>query len=460
MHKNAIWAGIAIIAGIVVLFSLTKNKDNPSTANQSSSSTVYEHQLDNGMKILVQPDTRSPVVVSQVWYKIGSSYEYNGITGISHMLEHMMFKGTKELAPGEFSEIIAKNGGRENAFTSRDYTAYFQTIANDRLELCLRLEADRMRNVIFKNEEFLKERDVVAEERRLRYEDQPRSLTYEQFNATAFVSSPYRHPVIGWMEDIQAYNVADLEAWYKAWYAPNNATLVVVGDVDPQQVFKLAEKYFGPLQAGEIQPPKPQLEIPQRGKRRIEVQAASQVPYLLMGYKVPSLKNIEDPREAYALEVLAGILDGGDSARLSRQLVRGKQLAASAGAGYNLYSRMDSLFILSATPVGEIPINTLEQAILAEIEQLKQEPVSATELERVKTQVVAADIYQRDSMFYQGMRLGILETVGLGWTVMNDYVENIQSVTAEQVQAVANKYFINKHLTVAELVPTVQNSQP
>lgn len=421
---------------------------------------VHEYMLKNGMKILVQPDTRSPVVVSQVWYKVGSSYEHGGITGISHMLEHMMFKGTDDLAPGEFSEIIALNGGEENAATSKDYTWYFQSIANDRLELCIKLEAERMRDVIFSEDEFLKEREVVAEERRRRYEDNPQSVTYERFMASAFVNSPYHHQPIGWMQDIRAYTVEDAKHWYETWYAPNNATLVVVGDVEPDQVYRLAKKYFGPLKPSDIPRLKPRDEIPQLGVRRVEVHApGARVPYLLMGYQVPVLNTASDSQEVYALEVLSGILDGGESARLSRNIVRGKQLAVSAGAGYNPYSRLNDVFTFAATPVGSVSIERLEEALRKEVEKLKNEKVSEEELARVKAQVVAADVYQRDSMYYQAMQLGVLETVGLGWRRLEEYIPRVQSVTAEQIQAVARKYLTDRHLTVAELVPEATDNK-
>lgn len=442
--------GIFLIAQLLIITGCSESSAAPGT----TVGNVHEYTLRNGMKILVQPDTRSPVVISQVWYKVGSSYEYSGITGISHMLEHMMFKGTDDLAPGEFSEIIALNGGSENAATSKDYTWYFQSIANDRLELCLKLEADRMRDVIFNEEEFLKEREVVAEERRRRYEDNPQSLTYERFTATAFVNSPYHHLPIGWMEDIQAYTVEDAKLWYETWYAPNNATLVVVGDVEPDEVYRLAKKYFGPLKPSDIPKLKPRNEIPQLGPRHIEVHAArARVPYLLMGYQVPVLNTATDPGEIYALEVLAGILDGGESARLSRNIVRGQQLAVSAGISYNPYSRMSDLFTFVATPVGTVSVETLEDALRKEIEKLKKEKVSEAELARVKAQVVASDVYQRDSMYYQAMQLGVLETVGLGWRRLEEYIPQVQSITAEQVQAVARKYLIDRHLTRAELVP-------
>ena len=285
---------------------------------------VHEHIFSNGLKILVKEDHRAPVVVSQVWYKIGSSYEPGGITGISHMLEHMMFKGTKQYPAGEFSRIIAENGGQENAFTGSDYTAYFQTLEKSRLEISFKLESDRMRNLDLKAEELLKELQVVTEERRMRTDDQPRSKTQEQFNAAAFANSPYKNPVIGWPSDIANYKVEDLQAWYQQWYAPNNATLVVVGDVEAEQTIQLAEKYFASLQPSVIQPIKPQDEIEQKGVKKITVKAPAKLPFLMLGYKTPVLKTAQPQWEAYALEVLSGILDGGNSARLPARLKIGR----------------------------------------------------------------------------------------------------------------------------------------
>jgi zinc protease len=233
---------------------------------------VHEKVLDNGLKVLVKRDDRAPIVTSQVWYKVGSSYEFGGFTGVSHVLEHMMFKGTENLEPGEFSRIIAANGGDENAFTGRDYTAYFQTMAADRLAVSFELEAERMRRLALPEEEFLKELEVVKEERRLRTDDDPESLTFEQFNAAAYEASPYRIPIIGWASDLDSMQVGDLRDWYRQWYAPNNATLVVVGDVDPEQVFALAEEHFGPLQPEQIAAPKPRAKSPSSG-----VRSASQV---------------------------------------------------------------------------------------------------------------------------------------------------------------------------------------
>jgi zinc protease len=425
---------------------------------QSADAEVKSYMLDNGMKILVKEDHRSPVVVSQVWYKVGGSYEHQGITGVSHALEHMMFKGTENHKPGEFSEIIAANGGNENAFTGKDYTAYFQRIASDRLELCLQLESDRMRNLVIDEAEFKKEIEVIKEERRMRTDDKPTSLTYERFNAVAFLNSSYHQPIIGWMEDLNTMTVENLRQWYETWYAPNNATLMVSGDVKANDVFALAEKYFGPLKTSVIPELKSRKEVKQHGERRITVKAPAKVPYLMMGYKVPGLKTVEQPRkdnawEVYALEVLAGVLDGGNSSRLTSSLVRNKEIASSAGAGYEMYGRQSGLFMLDGTPTKKSSMKKLEQALIQEIENIKLNPPSEKELDRVKAQVMAAAVYEQDSSFYQAMQLGILETVGLGWQVKQDYLKRVQQVTGEQVQAVAKKYLIQDQLTVGLLDP-------
>ena len=415
---------------------------------------VHEFTLDNGLKVLVKEDHRAPVVVAQIWYKVGSHYEHMGITGVSHVLEHMMFKGTRDNGPGEFSRIIAEHGGRENAFTSRDYTAYFQQLEKSRLPVSFDLEADRMVNLTLPEEEFKKEVQVVIEERRTRTEDNPRSLTYEQLNATAFTSNPYHNPIIGWKNDLDNLRVEDLRDWYQRWYVPNNATLVVVGDVHAAKVHELAQTYYGKVAASEKIPAiKPRLEPRQRGTRRVEVQAPAKLPYLIMGYKVPVLKTAKEEWEVYALDMLSGVLSGSQSARFARSLVREKQIAADASAGYNMYSAQPDLFLFDGTPARGHSVAELEKAFHEQIEQLKNELVSQDELERIKAQVVAAKIYERDSLFYQAMQMGILETNGLGWQRMDEYADKLQAVTPEQIQKVAKKYFVPTQLTVAELKP-------
>jgi zinc protease len=418
-----------------------------------SDEAVQSYTLSNGLRVLVIENHRAPVVVSQVWYKVGASYEHDGLTGISHVLEHMMFKGTDDLAPGEFSEIIAANGGEENAFTAQDYTAYFQKISSDRLELCLELEADRMRDLVFEEKEFLKEIEVVKEERRLRTDDKPTALTYERFNAVAYTNSPYRRPIVGWMEDLETLTIDDVREWYQTWYAPNNATLVVAGDVEASEVFRLAKNYFGPLSVSKIPETKPRREAKQYGTQRITVEVPAKIPYIVMGYKAPVVSQVEEQWEVYALEVLAGVLDGGNSARLSKSLVRGQQIATSAGASYGMTARHETLFTLSAIPNDDVDIEVLELALREEVNTLKSQLADEKELDRVKAQVVAAQVYKQDSTFYQAMEVGALVTIGLPWQLKDEYVKNILAVTANQVKQVANKYLTDDRLTVAVLSP-------
>jgi zinc protease len=422
-------------------------------AATASTPTVHERTLDNGLKILVKPDRRAPILVSQVWYKVGSSYEHGGVTGVSHLLEHMMFKGTERLAPGEFSRIIAENGGEENAFTGRDYTAYFQQLAADRLEVAFELEAERMRNLTLDPDEFAKELEVVKEERRTRTDDDPQSLAFERFNAVAYVASPYRIPVIGWAGDLDQAKVEDLRAWYQRWYAPNNATLVVAGDVDPDEVFRLAEKHFGPLAPEPVAPPKAQPEPEQLGEKRLVIKAPAQEPYLLMGYKAPALLDAKEPWEPYALEVLASVLDGGSSARLQRELVRGEQVAASVSASYSAFGRLPGMFMLSAVPAKGHTIEQVESALLAKIARVQTDLVDANEMERVRNQLIASKVYELDSLFYQAMLLGQMETVGLGWELADAYVDHLAAVTPEQVRRVAQTYLGPDRLTVGVLDP-------
>ena len=418
-----------------------------------ASDRVVEHRLENGLTVLVQVDPRAPVVTNQVWYRVGSVDEHSGITGISHMLEHMMFKGSEKYPPGEFSRIVSLLGGQENAFTGPDYTGYFQVVGNEHWETVMAMEAERMHALQLTDEEFQPERRVVVEERRLRTEDRPNSLLREQFYATAFFNHPYGHPVIGWMTDIDAYTVEDLQAWYDAWYAPNNAVVVVVGDVDPDAVIAAAERHFGPIPARELPVRKPRVETPQRGERRITMRIPAELPYLMMGWKTPVLLTLDDPSDAYALIVAAGILDSGEASRFSRELVRGRELAGSTSAGYSAFSRLDSLFTVAAVPTDGTDLAVLERALLDEIERLKQEPVEASELERVQARVIASEIFQRDSIRAQAFELGALQTVGLGWQVADEYVERIRQVTAEDVQRVVREYLVPDRLTVGQLEP-------
>lgn len=423
------------------------------SANPAAPAAPLEYRLDNGMKVVVKEDHRAPVVISQVWYRVGSADEHSGITGVSHVLEHMMFKGTERHPAGRFSEIIAENGGQENAFTARDYTAYYQLLEASRLPISFELEADRMANLVLPEDEFVKELNVVKEERRLRTEDNPTALAYEQLYATAFDNSPYHNPVIGWMGDLDSLQLADLRRWYRQWYAPDNAILVVVGDVDPQTVYRAAAKHFGGLDAHPLPAVKPRPEPRQRGLRRAVVKTPAELPYIVMGYKAPVLGRAEKDWEPYALEVLAGVLDGGRSARLTRELIREQEVAASAGAGYGLYGRHNGLFLMDGIPAAGHTVAELERALQQEVDRLRETLVDPAELNRVKAQVLAEEVYRRDSVSRQANLIGMVETIGLGWRVLDEYVGRIEAVTAEQVRDVARKYLTDERKTAVVVEP-------
>ncbi len=414
---------------------------------------VFKTKLENGLTIVIKKDNRANVVTSQVWYKIGSSYEEPGSTGLSHVLEHMMFKGTKSIGPGKFSAIIAELGGSENAFTSRDYTAYFETLSADNLERALELEADRMQNLKLNQDEFLKEIEVVKEERRLRTDDRPDGLLFEQFMAVAWRASPYKNPVIGWMNDLHNMKLSDLQDWYERWYSPNNATLVIVGDVSIDETMALVRKHFGKISPSKLNEVDPIIEPMQVGVTRVEVEAIAKQSQLLIGFKVPVIGHSTNEWEPYALQILAGVLDGGDSSILSRNLIRKQKIAASVSAQYNAYSRLPNLFFFSGTPVNSENIRNLENAILGEIEILKRELITEKELERVIMKAISDKVYQSDSIFYQAMELGILETIGLDHSLLKTEIDSLKSITPENVRSVARKYFTNENMTVATLKP-------
>ena len=414
---------------------------------------TVEHTLSNGMRIIVKADRRAPVVVSVLWYKVGSIDEVNGATGVAHVLEHMMFKGTRSLGPGEFSRRIAAAGGRDNAFTSKDYTGYFQTLHKSQLELAMRLEADRMSNLALNPDEFAREIKVVMEERRWRTEDRPRATLYERLMAAAFVAHPYRNPVVGWMSDLQNMRHEDAQAFYERWYAPNNALLVVVGDVVPSEVFALAQRHFGPIAAKKLPDRKPQDEPVQLGLRRLVVKAPAELPYVVMAYRAPKLGDPQGEWEPYALEMLANVLAGNGAARLPRILVREQRVADSASASYDAVGRGPGMFFLSGVPARGRSVAELEEALRRELKRIADDGVEEGELRRVKAQAVASHVYQRDSMFFQARQIGALEIAGLPHTTLDLQLEKLRQVTPAQVQEVARRYFGDDGLTVAHLDP-------
>src|SRR5437868_6474192 len=378
-------------------------------------SGTTEFRLSNGLRLIVKEDHRAPTVAHQVWYRTGGIDEVSGTTGVAHMLEHMMFKGTPKVGPGEFSKQVAALGGRENAMTNRDFTMYYQQISKQYLPKMMELEADRMNNLIIKKDEFEREMKVVMEERRLRTDDSARGRVYEQLLATVFTAAPYRHPVIGWPDDLVNMRVEDVQAWYRSWYVPDNVLLVVTGDVKPAEVRAMAERTYGKLKPHPLPIRKDQVEPPQNGVKRIWVKAPAENPYLVMAYKVPRLHDVEKDVDPYALEVLSAVLNGYDNARLNRELVREQRLADDVNVGYDSINRGESLFVLDGTPADGHSTEEIERALREAIQRIAREGVSADELKRVKAQVVASQIYKRDSVFGQGMEIGISEISGISW---------------------------------------------
>ncbi len=421
---------------------------------------VFEQTLGNGLKVIVKEDHRAPVVVQQIWYRVGSMDEVTGVTGVAHALEHMMFKGTKRVPAGEFSRRIAAAGGRENAFTSYDYTAYFQQLEKSKLPLAMQLESDRMHNLSVSEAEFAKEIKVVREERRWRTDDEPHSLVQEQLMAAAFEEHPYHHPVIGWMNDLQELTAADVRAWYQKWYEPGNAVLVIAGDVNAKEVFALAQRYYGSIPARTLPARKQLAEPKQLGIKRLVVKAPAELPYLIMADHAPVLRDTAHDWEPYALEVLQGVLDGNGAARLNKTLVREQQVASSVGAEYDSTGRGPALFMIEGTPSAGKTVADVEAALRAQIAQLVKDGVSAEELERVKAQVTANEVYKLDSVFYQAMQIGELESIGLSYKDIPLMLQKLRAVTAQQVQEVARTFLNDDSLTVAVLEPQPLSGKP
>jgi zinc protease len=439
---------IAVLWPAVLLFAV------------ESQAEVFEKTLGNGLKVIVKEDHRAPVIVQQIWYRAGSMDENVGVTGIAHVLEHMMFKGTKNVPVGQFSKRISAAGGRENAFTSNDYTAYFQQLHKSKLPLAMQLESDRMHNLQLTAAEFGKEIKVVMEERRMRTDDEPHALMHEKLMAAAYQEHPYRTPVIGWMNDLQTLSANDAKTWYKNWYAPNNATLVVAGDVKASEVFALAQRFYGGIPAHSLPARKRFSEPPQLGVKRIVVKAPAQLPHLVMAYHAPTLRDPEKDWKPYALQILAGILDGNASARLNKVLVREKQLASNAGAEYDATSRGPSLFTLEGTPSEGKSVTEMEEGLREQITILKRDGVSEDELKRVKAQVTASEVYKLDSLFYQAMQIGQMESIGLSYNAIPLILKKLQAVTAQQVQEVAREFLQDDQLTIAVLDPQPLSGNP
>lgn len=440
------------------MICLVASQASGSPAGAPSPSTVEQFTLANGLTLIVKPDRRAPTAVHMLWLRVGSMDEVDGTSGVAHVLEHMLFKGTPTVPAGEFSRRVAALGGRENAFTGKDYTGYYQQIPASRLEDVMKLEADRFAHNQWPDEEFRKELEVVKEERRLRTEDSPRALVHESLNATVFVASPYRRPIVGWMSDLQAMTPADARDFYRHWYVPANAAVVVAGDVDVAQVRRLAEKYYGSVPARAAPVRKPREEPVQVGVRRMDFKAPAEQAYVALAYKVPSLASVDAVQDgdvdALALTVLSAVLDGYTGARLERALTQGdNRVADSAGAHNGLWGRGPQLFMLEGVPAQGKTAAQVELALREQVARIAREGVTEAELSRVKTQWVASEVYKLDSVFNQARELGSYWVQGQPLDASEKLIARLRAVTAGQVQAVAAKYFSDDQLTVAVLQP-------
>jgi len=432
---------------VVLLFTLSTALMLPA-ADAALRDQVFETVLPNGLKVILLENHKAPLLTFQVWYRVGSRNEAWGKTGLSHVLEHMMFKGTEKVGPEEFSRIVQENGGNLNAFTSRDYTAYFENLSSDRVQVAIELEADRMQNLVLRENDFHPERMVVMEERRLRTDDSPGAVLVEQLEATAFQIQPYRWPIIGWMQDLEKLTLEDLKVYYQAYYPPVNAFLVVVGDFNREDLLSKIETAFGPIPKGVAPDQERGRESLQLGERRIVVKKEAQLPSLVMGYHVPNLKE----RDSYVLEVIAALLSRGKTSRLYQSLVRGKQLVLSADADHSLLTRDPSLFYLWADPLPGKEVADVEKALDQEVERLQRELINERELEKVKNQLESSFIFAQDSLFFQAMVLARYE-IASTWRAVDDYIPSIRSVTPADIQRVASKVLIPDNRTVGILVP-------
>jgi len=425
-----------------------------SSPAHSQTSQIREVVLENGLKVLLLENHKSPAVTFQVWYRVGSRNEEDGKSGLSHFLEHMMFKGTPKVGPEEYSRIIARNGGRSNAFTSSDITVYFATMNREKIGIVVELEADRMANALLDGTYFEAEKKVIMEERRLRTEDNPAAALGEVAGAVAYLVHPYRRPIIGWMRDIQKLTRDDLQRHYRAYYTPNNAFLVVVGDFSAEEMLAKIKDAFGKIPRGP-DPLKVQIEeSPQSGERRAILKKEAELSLLSMYYHAP---NVKDP-DSFALDLLAVILAGGRSSRLHQDLVYHKRLARSVDVDYWGLSVDPTILSVTAQLMPDKDPAEVEHAVDGTLDRMKSELVSDRELGKAKNQVEAEFVFGQDSIFGQARRIGFYESAA-EWRLLDRYLEGIRKVTAEDILRVAKKYLDRDRRTVGILIPTKGKSQ-
>jgi zinc protease len=407
---------------------------------------IKEFRIDNGLEVLILEDHTVPLVTVQVWYRVGSRHERPGITGISHFLEHMMFKGTPKYGAGLYSQLIQRYGGSQNAFTSYDMTAYYAVLPATRLELAIDLEADRMANLLLEPHEIKAEREVVKEERRLR-ENAPTGPMHEELGAIAFKAHPYQWPIIGWMSDIEAITREELLAHYKTYYVPNNATLIIVGDVDTNQAMEAVRRHFGSLPQGPPPPPVRPPEPPQLGERRTEIARPTALAAIAIAYHIPTFEH----GDALPLEVLSQILSQGQSSRLYRELVYQRQIATSINADAGLRVDPGLFTIISMVQAGKTPAE-VEAAIYELLDQVTEESIPDRELQKAINQALSGFVFQQDSIQQQGFTIGSFHILR-SYKVINEYIERLRSVTKQDVARVARTYLTKTNRTVVTIVP-------
>lgn len=440
-----------LLLGLFGLFGvLSAHADTPS----GNEAKIAHFTLENGMEVVVIPDHRAPIVTHMVWYKVGSADEPPGKSGIAHFFEHLMFKGTTNHQAGEFDRAISEIGGNNNAFTSYDYTAYFETVPADALETMMAFEADRMRNLVLDDEVITTERDVVLEERRSRIDNDPGALLNEEVNATLWQNQPYRIPAIGWMQEMEQLNRTDAQDFYDRYYTPNNAILVVAGDVDEKSVKEMAEKTYGKIARGPDLPPRKRPVEPEQNTRRSVTlrDARVSVPGFSVQWVVPSY-NTAKPGEAEALDLLAEILGGGVRSRLYQELVVGKQIAVGTGASYSGTMLDDTSFTVYGAPVGQTPLDEVEKSVAAEIARIVDEGVSSDELEKAKKRFIRATIFARDRQSAMANIFGSTLATGGSVDDIAKWPEHISAVTPEQVKQVAARYLVPSRATIGYLLP-------
>ena len=415
------------------------------------SDRVESYTLSNGLKVVLIEDKRSPSVVNSIWYKVGSSHEASGKTGISHVLEHMMFKGTKTLKPGEFSSIVKKMGGTENAFTSKDYTGYFQKIHTTDLERCIELESDRMKNLRLDENELRSEIEVVKEERRLRTDDNPVSKTFEKIMLNAYGMNEYGIPIIGTMQNLGSISKNDLENWYKLHYQPKNAIAIIAGNFNADQVKGYIQKYYGRYENNKSSI-KPNNKIEFSTKASFDVYDKVSKPIVFLSFKKPKFDK-NRIRELYALDLFIEIMDGGYSSRLTKNLVDNQKVALDIFLSNDTYNQYPNLIIIGGTPRGKISPKELKLKILEQLSNESINSVTERELVNAKARIKANNIYKFDSVFYQAMQVGMLETKDIGWENLDNYNSIIESISLDEVRESASKYFLNNKVFTAILRP-------